>query len=82
MGWTKLAHLGDGGTEVSGCVSADKDRRAGGHRQEGGKGKRAGRQRQGGGRGRGSEGEGKKQRAKGQGSEDEHGSRQTAERWR
>ena len=25
---------------------------------------------------------GKKQRAKGQGSEDEHGSRQTAERWR
>ena len=43
-GWTKLAHLGDGGTEVSGCVSAD--------RQEDKEGRRAGRRAETGRRGR------------------------------
>ena len=33
-GWTKLAHLGIGGTEIVGCVSADKQRRQRG-KQEG-----------------------------------------------
>ena len=40
-GWTKLAHLGIGGTEIVGCVGAENkgdragNKRAGGQRQEG-----------------------------------------------
>ena len=65
-GWTKLAHLGDGGTEVSGCVSAV--------RQEDKEGKRAGRRTETGGR-KGREGRkaetGRRERAEQRGRREE-----------